>query len=77
VQFWLTEEHYLNQKLYRGCQKNEMNLGVCSRTNEVVEPMIRPQWFVSCDEMARSALDAVESKKIEIIPQQYQDDWFR
>ncbi|KAJ1694927.1 hypothetical protein LUZ63_011625 [Rhynchospora breviuscula] len=63
--------------LYRDCQKNEMNLGICSRSNEVVEPMIKPQWFVSCDEMARLALEAVKSNKIEIIPQQYQDDWFR
>lgn len=54
-----------------------MNLGLCSRSNEVVEPMIKPQWFVSCDEMARAAVEAVKSKKIEIIPQQYQDDWFR
>ncbi|XP_078181531.1 valyl-tRNA synthetase / valine-tRNA ligase (VALRS) [Carex rostrata] len=63
--------------LYRDCQKNEMNLGFCSRSNEVVEPMLKPQWFVSCDEMARAAVEAVKSKKIEIIPQQYQDDWFR
>ncbi|KAG4986346.1 hypothetical protein JHK84_034298 [Glycine max] len=29
--------------LYRGSENNEMRLGVCSRSNEVVEPMIKPQ----------------------------------
>ncbi|XP_020088963.1 valine--tRNA ligase, mitochondrial 1-like [Ananas comosus] len=63
--------------LYRGSRKNEMNLGICSRSNDVVEPMIKPQWFVSCDSMAKQALEAVRCKKIEIIPQQYEQDWYR
>ncbi|XP_073000984.1 valine--tRNA ligase, mitochondrial 1-like [Typha latifolia] len=61
--------------LYRGAQKNEMKLGICSRSNDVKEPMIRPQWFLSCGCMKELALDAVESKKIEIIPQQYKQEW--
>lgn len=69
----------LEQGLYRGAQKNEMKLGICSRSNEVVEPMIKPQWFVDCKSMAKLALDAVmsEDKKIEIIPHQYEQEWKR
>ncbi|CAD6341059.1 unnamed protein product [Miscanthus lutarioriparius] len=63
--------------LYKDTKKNEMSLGVCSRTNDVVEPMIKPQWFVNCSTMAKASLDAVRSKKIEIIPQQYEQDWYR
>ncbi|OVA16157.1 Aminoacyl-tRNA synthetase [Macleaya cordata] len=66
--------------LYRGAQNNEMRLGLCSRTNDVVEPMIKPQWFVSCNSMAKQALDAVmddNHKKIEIIPKQYTAEWKR
>ncbi|CAL5082726.1 unnamed protein product [Urochloa decumbens] len=63
--------------LYKDTKKNEMSLGVCSRTNDVVEPMIKPQWFVNCNSMAKAGLDAVRSKKIEIIPQQYEQDWYR
>lgn len=54
-----------------------MSLGVCSRTNDVVEPMIKPQWFVNCNTMAQAGIDAVRSKRIEIIPQQYEQDWYR
>uniref|UniRef100_A0A0D9VNJ4 valine--tRNA ligase n=1 Tax=Leersia perrieri TaxID=77586 RepID=A0A0D9VNJ4_9ORYZ len=63
--------------LYKDTKKNEMSLGVCSRTNDVVEPMIKPQWFVNCNTMAKAGIDAVRSKKIEIIPQQYEQDWYR
>lgn len=68
------------QGLYRGAQNNEMRLGVCSRTNDVVEPMIKPQWYVNCNGMAKQALDAVmdeNRKKIEIIPKQYTAEWKR
>lgn len=63
--------------LYRGMENNEMELGRCSRTNDIVEPMIKPQWFVNCNTMAKAALDAVKSKEIEIIPPQYEQDWYR
>ncbi|KAJ6819284.1 valine--tRNA ligase, mitochondrial 1 isoform X3 [Iris pallida] len=66
--------------LYRGTQKNDMNLGICSRSNDVVEPMVKPQWFVDCNSMAKAALDAVmdkDNKKIEIIPEQYEHEWKR
>nr|XP_043627518.1 valine--tRNA ligase, mitochondrial 1 [Erigeron canadensis] len=69
-----------SKKLYRGEQKNEMRLGVCSRTNDVVEPMIKPQWYVSCSSLAKEALEAVTdetNKKIDIIPKQYVAEWKR
>jgi hypothetical protein len=63
--------------LYKDTTKNEMSLGVCSRTGDLVEPMIKPQWFANCNTMAKASLDAVRSKKIEIVPQQYEQDWYR
>ncbi|GAA0142995.1 aminoacyl-tRNA synthetase [Lithospermum erythrorhizon] len=66
--------------LYRGATNNEMRLGVCSRSNDVVEPLIKPQWYVNCKDIAKQALDAVmdeENKKIEIIPKQYSAEWER
>ncbi|KAJ4705826.1 Valine--tRNA ligase-like protein [Melia azedarach] len=66
--------------LYRGAKDNEMRLGVCSRSNEVIEPMMKPQWYVNCKSMAMKALDAVmdtKNKKLEIIPKQYTAEWRR
>ncbi|XP_021752900.1 valine--tRNA ligase, mitochondrial 1-like [Chenopodium quinoa] len=66
--------------LYRGAKDNEMRLGICSRSNDVVEPLIKPQWYVNCSSMAKDALDAVldnDNRKIEIIPKTYEADWKR
>ncbi|KAJ1392185.1 Valyl/Leucyl/Isoleucyl-tRNA synthetase, editing domain [Sesbania bispinosa] len=66
--------------LYRGSENNEMRLGVCSRSNDVIEPMIKRQWYVNCKDMAKQALDAAEDKdnqKLAIIPKQYLSDWKR
>lgn len=57
-----------------------MRLGVCSRSNDVIEPMIKPQWYVNCSDIAKEALHAVtdeENKRVEIFPKQYVADWKR
>ncbi|KAL0336886.1 UNVERIFIED_CONTAM: Valine--tRNA ligase, mitochondrial 1 [Sesamum calycinum] len=66
--------------LYRGDKNNEMRLGICSRSNDVVEPLIKPQWYVNCKSMAEQGLDAVindTNQKMEIIPKQYVAEWQR
>lgn len=66
--------------LYRGDKNNEMRLGICSRSNDVVEPLIKPQWYVNCKSMAEEGLNAVTddtNPKMEIIPKQYVAEWQR
>ncbi|KAJ7517304.1 hypothetical protein O6H91_21G017800 [Diphasiastrum complanatum] len=63
--------------LYRGAHDNPMRLGICSRSDDVIEPMIKPQWYVSCNNMAKEACDAVRDGRLEIIPKLFEDTWFR
>ncbi|CAL9242759.1 unnamed protein product, partial [Arabidopsis halleri] len=60
------------QGLYRGAKNNEMKLGLCSRTSDVIEPMIKPQWYVKyCSMIGKEALDVAitdENKKLEFVP---------
>jgi len=66
--------------LYRGSEDNEMHLGVCSRSRDVIEPILKPQWYVICNDIAKEALHAVtdeENRRVEIIPKQYVADWKR
>uniref|UniRef100_A0A183VAK6 valine--tRNA ligase n=1 Tax=Toxocara canis TaxID=6265 RepID=A0A183VAK6_TOXCA len=41
---------------------------VCSRTGDIVEPMMREQWFLRCDEINDHILDALRSGKLSITP---------
>lgn len=63
--------------LLRGKEPNPMSLPVCSRSGDIVEPMLIPQWWVNCKDLAKQAADAVRNSDLEIVPPQFQDTWFR
>ncbi len=46
-------------------------VGYSERTNAVIEPKLSAQWFLKMQDLAKSALEAVESGKIKFIPDKY------
>ena len=63
--------------LLRGKADNAMRLGLCSRSKDVIEPMLKPQWWTSCAGMAAEAAAAARDGRLEIIPQEQNATWFR
>ncbi|KAK0095995.1 hypothetical protein PV326_006831 [Microctonus aethiopoides] len=55
---------------------NTMVVPICSRSKDVVEPMIKPQWYIKCDEMAANAINAVKTGELKIIPEQHKKTWY-
>ncbi len=43
-------------------------VGTHDRCKTTVEPLVKPQWFVKMDEMAKPAKEAVETGKIRLVP---------
>ena len=43
--------------LYRETKENPMVVPVCSRSKDIVEPLIKPQWYVDTTEMASKAME--------------------
>ncbi|KAL0266065.1 UNVERIFIED_CONTAM: hypothetical protein PYX00_011782 [Menopon gallinae] len=64
-------------KLITREEGHAMSLPICSRTGDIVEPMLKSQWWLNCDEMARKALDATRSKKIALYPEEANRIWER
>lgn len=62
--------------LYKETINNPMVVPICSRSKDVVEPMIKPQWYVKCDDMAASAIEAVKSGELKIIPDIHNKLWY-
>ncbi|XP_052873489.1 valine--tRNA ligase-like [Anopheles cruzii] len=62
--------------LYRDTKDNPMVVPVCSRSKDIVEPLIKPQWYVRCSEMAASATEAVRSGKLIIVPAVHRKTWY-
>jgi valyl-tRNA synthetase len=69
------EEELTALGLFRGKAPNKMRLGICSRSGDIIEPMITPQWYVNCNSMAASALAAVENKELTILPSAHEATW--
>lgn len=61
---------------YRDTVNNPMVVPICSRSKDVVEPIIKPQWYVKCDEMAAKATEAVKSGELKIIPDSHTKTWY-
>ncbi len=47
------------------------NVGTHDRCGTTVEPMIKPQWFVRMEEMAKPAIQAIESGELQFVPENY------
>ena len=47
------------------------NVGVHDRCHTTVEPMIKQQWFVKMDEMAKPAIAALKEGRLKFVPENY------
>ena len=70
------EEALKEKGLYVGKEPNKMSLGICSRSGDILEPMITPQWYVNCDSMAARAVDAVKKGDLKIMPEGEERTWY-
>jgi len=62
--------------LFRGEKPNMGQvLPICSRSGDVVEPRLVPQWWVRMDEMADAAMRAVDSGELMLVPDSYNAIW--
>ncbi|WP_113671983.1 valine--tRNA ligase [Vallitalea guaymasensis] len=47
------------------------NVGMHDRCNSVIEPMIKQQWFVKMEELAKPAIRALKSGDLKFVPERY------
>jgi valyl-tRNA synthetase len=63
--------------LFRDVKDTETVLPVCNRSKDVIEPMLKSQWYVDCKTMAAKASAAVRQKRLRIVPDFHEQTWFR
>ena len=47
------------------------NVGTHDRCGTTVEPMVKPQWFVKMEEMAKPAVEALKSGRLKFVPESF------
>lgn len=63
--------------LFKEVKDTETFLPVCSRSKDVIEPLLKSQWYVNCKEMAARAVKAVREKELKIVPEFHEQVWFK
>lgn len=61
---------------FRETVNHPMVIPFCNRSKDVIEPMIKPQWYVKCGDMAKKAEEAVRSGELKIIPEYNTKTWY-
>ena len=54
---------------------HEMLIGRCQRSDDVVEPRLKTQWFVRVAPLAAAALEATRTGKTQILPERFVKVW--
>lgn len=62
--------------LLRDSQSHQMIVPICSRSKDIVEFLVKPQWFIKCEEMAKQAIADVHDGRLTIVPKELEKAWF-
>jgi valyl-tRNA synthetase len=54
---------------------HEMLIGRCQRSNDVIEPRLKTQWFIRTGPLAARALDSTRSGRTGIVPARFEKVW--
>eukprot|EP00658_Telonema_sp_P-2_P016175 TRINITY_DN16266_c0_g1_i6.p1 TRINITY_DN16266_c0_g1~~TRINITY_DN16266_c0_g1_i6.p1 ORF type:complete len:599 (+),score=183.01 TRINITY_DN16266_c0_g1_i6:236-2032(+) len=60
---------------FRKLEGHAMTIPRCSRTKDVLESMLKPQWFQNCSSMAARAVEAVKNGDLRIHPKSQVGTW--
>ncbi|GKZ73406.1 hypothetical protein CBS63078_4126 [Aspergillus niger] len=63
--------------LYVKWENNPMKIPRCAKSNDVIEPILKPQWWMKMESLAKPALEAVEKGEIVIKPESAEKSYYR
>ncbi|KAJ7714891.1 tRNA synthetases class I-domain-containing protein [Mycena maculata] len=63
--------------LYVETKDHPMEIRICSKSGDVIEPLIKPQWYVRCKPLAEEAIKRTMAGELVINPKQSENEWFR
>ena len=58
-----------------GEEPHEMVIGRCQRSNDVIEPRLKTQWFIRTEPLAAKALAATREGRTRILPARFEKTW--
>ena len=65
-----------NKGLYVKWVSNPMKVPLCSKSKDIIEPILKPQWWMHMETLAGPAIEAVRSGSIVIRPESAEKNYF-
>ncbi|KAI2144837.1 hypothetical protein LOZ28_001363 [Ophidiomyces ophidiicola] len=65
------------KRLYVKWENNPMKVPLCAKSNDVIEPILKPQWWMKMKELCDPAIKAVEHGDIIIRPESAEKSYYR
>ncbi|KAG9026395.1 hypothetical protein FRB95_008882 [Tulasnella sp. JGI-2019a] len=63
--------------LYIETKDNAMNVPICSKSGDIIEPVMKPQWWVKSKPLADAAVERTRAGELRITPRQSESEWYR
>ncbi|EKM51310.1 uncharacterized protein PHACADRAFT_263357 [Phanerochaete carnosa HHB-10118-sp] len=63
--------------LYIEQKDNPMQIPICSKSGDIIEPMLKPQWWVNCKPLAEEAIKRTRAGELLIQPKSSENEWYR
>ncbi|KAH9946584.1 tRNA synthetases class I-domain-containing protein [Amylocystis lapponica] len=63
--------------LYVETKDNPMQIPICSKSGDIIEQVLKPQWWVNCKPLAEEALKRTRAGELFISPKQSEAEWYR
>ncbi|KAK2459849.1 hypothetical protein APHAL10511_008170 [Amanita phalloides] len=63
--------------LFVETKDNPMQIPICSKSGDVIEPVLKPQWWVDCKPLAEEAIKRTKAGELYIQPKLSENEWFR
>ena len=70
-------EELTNLNLFVRKESNPMTIRRCDKSKDIVEPLLKPQWWMRMDDLAAPAIAAVKSGEIKTRPESAEKSYFR
>ncbi|KAF2163967.1 hypothetical protein M409DRAFT_25741 [Zasmidium cellare ATCC 36951] len=63
--------------LYVGKANNKMQIPLCSKSKDVIEPVMKPQWWMNMEPLKGPAIDVVKNGEIKLKPASAEASYYR
>ncbi|XP_076286853.1 valyl-tRNA synthetase, mitochondrial isoform X1 [Lasioglossum baleicum] len=77
---FVAREKVLNELADKGLLRSvcdhKMVVPRCLRSQDIIEYVLKEQWFLKCKDMARKAIDAVKEGHLHIVPATHEQSWY-